>query len=303
MNLRSIPGLESGPAQRPKRKHGSCALRSCPNTGLMRILPQGRIGIQVDQDWYCSAGCFFEAAYDRFSSGSYERIVEMPHTPRFSIGLAMLTKGLLTEEQLRFANAQSEVRGEELEVALLRLGMADERQLTAARAAQWGVPVLGQDHISNPVDFGIPVALLRTYSAAPLHYSASSNRLLLGFVHRVEHSLLISLEKICACSVEPCFITPTGFAEQMARLTSVADCEERVIEEHLTPQRMAKTLARIAVEVSAREARFAHFRNLEWVRLIGKRRNVDVLFRGRIEAEAEKAINSLHFEQSIGSLG
>ena len=299
MKLRSISGLD----QRPKRKPGSCGLRNCPNSGLMRIFPQGRIGIQVDQDWYCGVGCFFEATYDRFSSRSDGRIVEMPHTPRFSIGLALLTKGFLTDEQLRFASAQSKVRGEELEIALLRLGMADEWQLTAARAAQWGVPVLGQDHVSNQVAVDIPVALLRTYSAAPVHYSASSKRLLLGFVHRVEHSLLISLEKICECAVEPCFITPTKFAEQMTRLTAVTDCEERVIEEDLTPPRMAKTLARIAVEVSAREARFAHFRNLEWVRLTGKRRNVDVLFRGRIEAEPEKALNSLHFEQSIGSLG
>ena len=299
MKLRSIAGLDPF----SKRKRGSCALRTCPNTGLMRILPKDRIGICVDQDWYCSVGCFFEATYDRFSSLSYDRIAEMPHTPRFPIGLALLAKGFLTEEQLRFASAQSNVRGEELEVVLPRLGLADEWQLTAARAAQWGVPVLGQDHISSPVNIDIPVTLLRAYSAAPLHYSASSKRLLLGFVHRVEHGLLISLEKICQCSVEPCFITPTGFAEQMARLSPVADCEERVFEEDLTPPRMAKTLARIAQEVSASEARFAHFRNLEWARLTGKRHNVDVLFRGKIEAETENAINSQHFEESIRSLG
>jgi len=278
-------------------------LRSCPNTGLMKILPQGRAGIRVDQDWYCSVGCFFEATCDQLSSLSYERIVEMPHTPRFPIGLALLSKGFLTEEQLRFASDRSKVRGEELEVTLLQLGLADEWQLTAARAAQWGVPVLGQDRIGNAVSADIPVALLRAYAAAPLHYSASSKRLLLGFVHRVEHSLLISLEKICECNVEPCFITPSGFEEQMARLTPAADCEERIFEKDLTPPRMAKTLARIALEISAREARFAHFRNLEWVRLTGKRRNVDVIFRGRIEAGTEKITNSPHFEQSISSLG
>lgn len=303
MKMNSISGLEMGIDLNRKKKPGSCALQNCPNTGLMRMLPRERTGMRLDQDWYCSIGCFFEAAYDRFLSLSYTRIVEMPHTPRIPIGLAMLSKGFLTDEQLRFATAQSNVCGEELEVTLLRLGLADEWQLTAARAAQWGVPVFGQDRVGYPVSVDIPVALLRNYAAAPLHYSAGTKRLLLGFVHRVEHSLLISLESMCGYSVEPCFITPTGFAGQMARLTPVADCEERVIEEDLTPPRMAKTLARIAVEVSAKEARFAHFRNLEWVRLTGKRRNVNVLFSGRIETGNGKMADSPHFEESIRSLG
>ncbi len=280
-----------------------CGLRTCPNTMLMRIVAQSQVGIRVGQLWYCSVACFAEAAIGRFSMLSAERIVEMPHSPRLSIGLAMLSKGYLTDEQLRFAMTQSQLTGEELEVMLVRLGLANEWQLTSARAAQWGCPVLGQDRMGQPVEADIPVALLQTYSAAPLHYSVTGKRLVLGFVYRVEHSLLVSLEQITGCRAEPCFITPTEFREQMARLTPAPDYEEATFEDSLTPTQMAKTLGSRAIEVSAREASFAHSRNFVWARLSGKRRKIDMLFRGRIGAWAEKTKNSLLLKESIGSLG
>ena len=281
----------------------ACALRACSNTLLMRIVAQGSAGIRVHQDWYCSVGCFAEAAFNRFAAISTGRVVVMPHSPRLTIGLAMLSKGFLTEEQLRYATAQSRMRGEELEAALIRLGLANEWQLTAARAAQWGVPVLGQDRIGQPVEADIPVTLLRANSAVPLHYSVATERLILGFVYRVEHGLLASLEEITGFRAEPCFITPTEFAEQMARLTEIPDHKEIVFEESLTPAEMANNLASAAAEVSAREARFAYSRNLVWVRLTGKRRKVDVLFQGKIEAGSEKKDNSLLLEGKIGSWG
>jgi hypothetical protein len=280
-----------------------CALRTCPNKMLMRIVAQSQVGIRVGQLWYCGVDCFAESAFNRFTTLSSGRVVEMPHSPRLSIGLAMLSKGYLTNEQLRFAMAQSQSLGERLEVALVRLGLANEWQLTSARAAQWGYPVLGQDRMGRAVEADIPPTLLRAYSAAPLHYSAAARRLVLGFVYRVEHSLLVSMEQITGCRVEPCFITPTEFEEQMARLTAAPEYEESTFDDSLTPGQMARTLGRLAVEVSAREARFAHSRNYAWARLSGKRGKIDVIFFGKIGAEAEKTRNSSLLEESIGSLG
>ena len=297
----SLRGMMMGAGR--ERNQMMCALEDCPDTLLMRMVTQGNTGISVGQDWYCSAGCFAEAAFNRFAAISAGRVVEMPHSPRLTIGLAMLSKGYLNEEQLRMATAQSRMRGEELESVLLQLGLANERQLTVARAAQWGVPVLGKDLVVHPVETDIPVSLLRAYSAAPLHYSAASNRLILGFAYRVEHSFLVSLEAITGCRAEPCCITPTEFAEQVSRLTKIPDYIEMNFEESLTPAQMANNLAGAAVEISAREARFAYSQNLVWVRLAGKRRKADVLFRGRIESGLEKTGNSLVVEDRIGRRG
>jgi hypothetical protein len=283
--------------------HSVCDLRTCRNTMLIRSVPQRRVGVQVGLSWYCSVDCFAEAALIRLTELRDERVVEMPHRPRLSIGLVMLSKDYLTNEQLRQATLQSQLRGEELEVALLRLGFANERQVAAARAAQWGVPVLRQDRVGLSVEVDVPAAILRAFAAVPLHYAPDGGRLLVGFVHRVEHTLLHAMEQMTGCRAEPCFITPTEFEAQTPRVTGVADCQEVAFEEALTPIEMARTVGRLAIEVAAREARFVHCRDYIWTRLFGKTRRVDVLFRTRCEPAVEKSENFVFQEQNIGTWG
>jgi hypothetical protein len=285
-----------------KSMHSVCALRTCRNTMLIRSVPQPRVGVQVGLSWYCSVDCFAEAALLRLTELWDQRVVEMPHRPRHSIGLVMLSKDYLTSEQLRQATLQSQLRDEELEVALLRLGFANERQVAAARAAQWGCPVLKQERVGLPVEVDVPLTILRAFSAVPLHY-APNGRLLLGVVHRVEHTLLHALEQMTGCRAEPCFITPAEFDAQLPRVTVAPDCQEVVFEDIMTPTQMAKTLGGLTIEVAAREARFVHCRDYIWTRLFGKQRRVDVLFRARYEPPVEKRENFLYEEQNIGTWG
>jgi hypothetical protein len=270
---------------------------------LIRSVPQRRVGIQVGQLWYCSVDCFRAASRVRLAELSDERVVEMPHRPRLSIGLVMVSKDYLTGEQLRFATAQCQLSGEDLETGLVRMGLATEWQLASARATQWGCPVLKQDRPGQQVEADIPSALLRAYSAVPLHYSVSAKRLLVGFVYRVEHTLLHGLEQMLGCKAESCFITPTELAMQMGRLTAAPDCDELAFEELMTPGQMANSLSGMAVEVAAREASFVHCRDYIWTRLTGKIRRVDVLFRVRREAEPENSENFSFQEHNIASWG
>ena len=202
----------------------------------------------------------------------------MPHNPRLSIGLVLLSKGLLANDQLRLAAEESRQREEELEFTLLRLGFTNEKQLATARAAQWGCPVIGQDFAKEPIEVDVPAPLLRTCWAVPVRYSQGGKRLLMGFVFRVEHRLLLALEQVTGCKTGPCFITQTEYEEQMARLTMVPDCKAVVHEGFQTSREMAKTVAKHAIEAGARKAIFAECRDFLWTRLIGDRRTVDVLF-------------------------
>jgi hypothetical protein len=262
-----------------KSMHSVCAFRKCRNTMLMRSVPNSRSGVRVGDHWYCSVECFAEAACVEFSAFQDRRVIEMPHNPRISIGLVLLSKGHLENHQLRFAVEESQQRGEDLELTLIRLGLATERQIAAARAAQWGCPVFGPEGGREPIESDIPVQLLRTCWAVPLRYSQNGKRLLMGFVFRVEHRLLLALEQVTGCKTEPCFITQTEFEEQMARLTMVPDCNAVMHEEIQTPRQMADTVARLAIEARARKAVFAECRDFLWTRLVSSRRTVDVLFR------------------------
>jgi hypothetical protein len=261
-----------------KSLYSECALQACQNTLLMRSV-HSSIGIRVGESWYCSMNCFATAAHQRFASLIGEGVIEMPHRPRLSIGLAMCAKGHLTDEQLRLAIIESQLRGEDMEAALIRLRMATEWQLASARSAQWGYPVLRQDRTGQPMEVDIPPSFLRACSAVPLQHSVPAKRLVLGFVYRVDHSLLSSLEQITGLRVEPCFITPTEYRQQSERITAAPDCEEVIFEDSQTNTQMAKNVAGFAIEVGARDARFARCRDYIWTRLIGKRRRIDVLFR------------------------
>jgi len=274
----SLESLAPAASRRWRNMYTPCGLLTCPNTLFMRSV-QSRVGITIGDTWYCGPDCLAAAATMRFAAVASTKVLEMPHTPRMSIGLVMLSKGYITDQHLRLASAESQSRGEDLESVLLRLGLASEKQLTAARAAQWGYPVLGYERAGSLLQSDIPFELLRSCSAVPLHRSPAAKRLLLGFVYRVDHGLLNSMEQITGFRAEPCFITPTEFAEQMQKLTSAPAFEEVVFDDPKTTVQMGRTVGGFAVEIGAREARFAQCRDYAWTRLSGKIRTIDLLFR------------------------
>jgi hypothetical protein len=277
----------------PRRDHGwkstysLCGLATCRNR-QKTLSGKDRAGISIAEVWYCGVDCFAIAARKRFQESLGANVLEMPHVPRRPIGLMLLSKGILTSEQLQSALDESRRSGEELEATLLRVGLATERHLAIARAAQWGCPVLGQDGLSRRVEVEIPPTLLEAYSAVPVHASVAAKRLLLGFVYRVEHSLLNSLEQMTGLRAEPCFITAAERREQARRLTQHVSREEIVFDNPFTPAEMATNVAGFALEVGASEARFAHCRNFAWTRLTGRQTTLDVLFRIRGAKQAQQ---------------
>ncbi len=280
-----------------------CGLSTCHNKLLMRPVPQRGTGINMGNEWYCSVDCFVAAARSPLAALAARRVVEMPRNPRLSLGLALLAKGFLTEGQLRLATDQSQLEGEDLENTLLRLGWTNDKQRAAARAAQWGYPVLSQERPGHRVEADIPLTMLRSFSAAPLFYSASAKRLVLGFVERVDHRLLLSLEQVTGCRAEPCFLSKAEFADQMRCVVTPAGYTEVVVEEPGEPAQMARTLGRCALDVAATEADFVQCKTWVWARLIGKRGTVDVLFAKANPAPATNFSEVSFAAETVGALG
>ncbi len=299
----SLESVLSGLDRSWKNMHWACGLGACQNKLFMRSVPQSRVGIRMGETWYCSIDCFVKATRNRFDALTSGRSIDMPHTPRVPIGSVMLSKGYITEEELRGARAQSRLNGEKLEATLVRLGLVDEWQLASARAIQWGYPVLGRDRISQSVDADVPLTLMRTFSAVPLHYSMSAKRMLVGFVYRVEHSLLHSLEQVTGCRAEPCFITPTELHYQMERLENARERREVVLEDSMTAAEMANTVGGLALEITARNVSLSRCQDYAWVRLSGKRGMIDVLFRGRRAGVARKCDAFLASGEGIRAAG
>jgi hypothetical protein len=257
-----------------------CALPGCYNKLLMRGIPQARPWIQAGGQWYCSPDCFADGCLAALAALCQNSVIEMPRNPRLSLGLALLSKGFLAEHQLRtvVGDQNAGARDEHIEATLLQRGLVTEKQIAAARAAQWGHPVLGPAWLPHPVNADLPKALLAGSETVPLHFSASEKRLVLGFVRRVDHALLQAVEKITDCRPEPCFITAAELREQTGFTTRAADFQEVVIQDPLTIEQMAKTLGQASVDVSAQEVRFARCKSYLWGRVSGKRGTIDAIF-------------------------
>jgi len=297
--LSFLPAVDRG----LKSMRTECDLRTCHNTQLMRRIPGGKRGINVGQQWYCCADCFAEAARETLADLSFGRPFEIPRDPRLSLGLALHLKGFLTKEQLRIASFESQRSDTDFAVTALRLGLVTEQHIAVARATQWGCPVLSQDYVGHKVQIDIPRAVLEASHAAPLHYSPAARRIVLGFVYRVEHSVLASIEQMTGCRVEPCFMTPTDFARQIESAVPLPNYEEIVVVDPGPPEKMARAVGRAAVDVAAREARFTRYKGLVWARVTGKRGIVDVVFRGKRPLAELRPENSELFEEVVAVAG
>jgi len=285
------------------RIHVVCDSHHCRSRQILRSFPGGRRGVRVGARWYCGVDCFVEAAGTTLFALANQRVIEIPRSPRLTLGLVMLSKGYLTTEQLRVASDQSQWRGEDIDATLIRLGMATEKQIAMARSVQWGYPVLAQEHIGHMVQADIPQSILHSCSAIPLHYSHAAKRILLGFVYRIEHGLLRSIEQITGCRVEPCFITASDLAEQSERLTKIPNYSETFIEDPGPPERMARALGRTAVVIRAGEARFTQCKGNIWVRMTGKNGVADVVFRPETAAVGPEEPQSDFSGELISSFG
>lgn len=254
-----------------------CGHSSCHNKLMTRFVPGSRTGMHVGETWYCSPDCFAMASRNMLFPLSTGQVVEMPRNPRLSLGLALLAKGYLTEDQLRGAVARSKRMGEDLETTLLSSELTTEKQLAAARAVQWGYPVLSQELVCQTVETDLPQSLLRSCGTVPIHY-VKGQRLVLGFVHRVDHGILQSIEQMTGLRAEPCFITPLEFSKQMELMTAASGYEEVLVEDAGVVTQMARTLGGFAAEISAEEAGFTRCNGSIWARITGKHKTVDVIF-------------------------
>lgn len=285
-----------------KSLRAMCDYDGCHNTQLMRTIPGGRAGIQCGTRWYCSVDCFAGASRDVLGALSNAHASEPLRNPRMSLGLTLLSKGQLTLEAFKYAQVQSELHHENLDTTLIRLGLVDEKKLAAARAAQWGYPVLVQDRIGQRVEFDIPKVLLNEFSVVPLHCSDKAKRVVLGFVLRVEHSLLEAVEKMSGFRAEPCFITVSEFEEQMTCLATPPSYSEVVVEGPVSTDKMARTVGRLALEVCAKSAVFTNCKNHIWARLVGKRASADVIFRSEGAPAPGEFLNPLNYQQTVFDL-
>jgi hypothetical protein len=258
-----------------------CANPSCAAKNLLQIIAHRNHGMRVDGQWYCGSDCFQHAIKGKIadlmtSQGKPAKV----RSSRIPLGLLLLQRGILTAEQLRVALEKH--RSSELNFGdvVQQLGFATPEQVTAAVAAQWGCPVfpLGDRQLEVPVR--VPRQLLELYGMLPVHFAESDRKLLIGFVSGVQHHVLYTIGDMTNCTVAPCFITAREYELHLhSPTTPFLRDDELVFEQIVEAAEMARITTNYVVQLAAERVRLERCRDYLWVRLWGRNREMDLLYR------------------------
>ncbi len=195
------------------------------------------------------------------------------------LGLTALSLGHIISEELQLALARQRQKGGRIGEVLVELGFADQAQITAALASQWGHPVLSLKNRHLEVPHHIPRKLMEIHSMLPIHFVARTNKLVIGFAEFVEHRILSTIEAMLDCTVVPCFITRDEFANHYQALRAEPGDEEVVFERPSTIPEIAAVTRSYALQINANLANFGVCGDYVWGRLQNAQNTIDLLSR------------------------
>jgi Type II secretion system (T2SS), protein E, N-terminal domain len=261
-----------------------CENQDCPFRSPLRKYLQRRNneGVFLQGRWFCSLDCFEQGITPVFSELIKFPDEPLPQQHRIPLGLMLLGRGAINEDQLRTAlQAQRRESGERLGHWLLRLGVVSDHDISAALAAQWGCAVfpLEQDRRYRECSHILPLALIESARLLPLHYIPANHWLYLGFSENIDHTAIYSIERLLSSRTQPCVVSETAMKQAMDEIRSMSHPSEIVFESLWTAVEMAHTIRDYALKLGAQELRLARPRHFLWVRLKASERAWDLMFR------------------------
>lgn len=179
-----------------------CGNRKC-RSGWMKLW-RSRQGPVLDGKWACSPACMWEiaqAAVVREAGGL--RASRPAHQHRVPFGLVLLSRSIITQEQLRKAlEAQRKAGAGRLGEWLRRQKAIDEEHVARALSAQWNCPVLaGVPHDSVAMAPTLPRLLIDSFGAVPLRL-AGREILYVAFEDKIDRCLVLAIERMLGLKVE-----------------------------------------------------------------------------------------------------
>jgi hypothetical protein len=260
-----------------------CENAECTARGFWRKLARTRNGgVLLQGRWYCSLDCF-EQAITRVFAG----LIRMADEPvarahRIPIGLLMLGRGVIDEEQLKRAlTAQRETGSGRLGRWLVHLGIASAQDVSAALAAQWGCGVFPLDGDQRYLEVSgmLPLALLESSRMLPVRYLREDRQLFLAFSDEIDHSAIYAIERLLGSHTKACVVSDAAMDLAMDRIRRVERHSEIVFETQWDASEIARTIREYAVKLGAEELIMARPRRFLWVRLKAADGPWDLMFR------------------------
>lgn len=234
----------------------------------------------MQDEWFCGPDCFENALARTLTTLNVSAGKPQPaHRNRVPLGLTLLSRGYLSEGQLKTALEQHRATGLRLGDVIMRLGFATEQQVTAALAVQWGHPVFPLRSTTSDTAVRIPTRLLELNRMLPVYYAEASKRLLVGFADGVDYGILDAIAQVLPCIPSPCIIAASEYRNRLESIVTQTRGKEVAFDGESSPREMAHIIRNYAVQTYAEEMRFAACGDHLWTRLNGRRHEMDILFR------------------------
>ena len=224
--------------------------------------------IRVQSVPYCREPCFdraLAAAVRRVSSPAVSPAA--PH--RIPLGLLLLSRGQLSEPQLRVALERQRAAGQgRIGEWLHALGFVNEQQITAALARQWSCPILraiatvSVDRLPR-----LPASLLEHFVMLPLAYIPATRTLHIVFGEGLDYTVLYAIEQMLNCRTEPCMATPKAVRQRLLHQRHGREDSEIVFDRIADEYELCRIVRSYAMRTAAREVRLASCGPYLWVRL------------------------------------
>lgn len=219
-------------------KTTSALLPQCGNmkckSGWMKLW-RSRQSPVLEGKWACSQACMQEIAQASIlreaAEGNAQSTQKFVHQHRVPLGLVLLSRGAITQEQLRRAlEAQKKAGQGRLGEWLVKQKAVNEEQVARALSAQWNCPVLtGAPHdpvVMAPV---LPRLLIDSFGAVPLRM-AGRELLYVAFDERMDRSLVLAVERMLGLKVEAGVLRDSEFRRAQQDVLRAGFPKARLLE-------------------------------------------------------------------------
>ncbi|MGB7586754.1 MAG: hypothetical protein WBM11_18070 [Terriglobales bacterium] len=196
------------------------------------------------------------------------------------LGLLMISRGQLTNPQLRSALEAQRVHGHHrLGEWLEKLGFATEQQITAALARQWACPVLTPSANCDPgCTRLLPYHLLENSRMLPVQFVSATRTFHLAFCDGIDYVALYAIEQMLDCRTQPCLATRSAVAQALQQLGHERRSGDMLFEGWREPSDLARITCGYVLKLGASDVRLAGYGSFIWARLSSGQDIANLLF-------------------------
>jgi len=239
------------------------------------------LAVRLQGHWFCSPECFELAALSTFSQLLPGTEAAPKRRHRIPIGLLLLSRGTINDEQLKQALLLQRTKGGgRIGKILQEIRAASEQEVTEGLAAQWGCPTypLGKAREFMQCASLLPLILLEAGRMLPVHYLRAQETLFLAFVDGVDRTVLYAVEQMLHVRTVPCIVSESDLCSALESFRPLASAPTAVFESPTDPLEMARTTRSYAWQLGAEEVWVVRSGRFIWIRMNTRQGNRDILF-------------------------